>query len=261
MHYPSGYDSVVSVAAVDEATEVADFSQVNSKVEIAAPGVSVLSTVPTGSMMDVTLQSRISTTKVVPMDNFPTPLAPVTGALKDCGFGGTPGDCGDASGKVCLIQRGPAGIGAFSFATKAESCRDAGGIGAVIFNRDDVAEGPVTGTLGDVYVDFPVVGTDRDTGLALRATEIEQSVTLSFVVSDYNYDYFSGTSMATPHVAGVAALIWSRHPECGPTDIRTAMNATAVDLGARGRDRYYGNGLVQAQDADAYLTDHGCTGN
>ena len=233
MHYPSGYDSVVSVAAVDSAKSIASFSQVNSKVEIAAPGVSVLSTVPTDSMMDVTLQSRISTTKVVPMDNFPTPLAPVTGALKDCGFGGTPGDCGDASGKVCLIQRGPAGTGAFSFATKAESCRDAGGIGAVIFNRDDVAVGPVTGTLGDVHVDFPVVGTDRDTGLALRATEIEQSVTLTFVVSDYNYDYFSGTSMATPHVAGVAALIWSKHPTCGPTDIRTAMNATAFDLGAR----------------------------
>ena len=81
---------------------------------------------------------------------------------------------------------------------------------------------------------FPVVGTDRDTGLALLAKEIGQSATLSFVVSDYNYDYFSGTSMATPHVAGVAALIWSKHPTCGPTDIRTAMNATAVDLGATG---------------------------
>jgi serine protease len=67
--------------------------------------------------------------------------------------------------------------------------------------------------------------------------------------------------MATPHVAGVAALIWSLHPACGPTEIRTAMNATAVDLGSPGRDKYYGNGLVQAQDADAYLTAHGCTGN
>ena len=86
-------------------------------------------------------------------------------------------------------------------------------------------------------------------------------MTLSFVVSDYNYDYFRGTSMATPHVAGVAALVWSKHPECGPSDIRNAMNATAVDLGSRGRDRYFGNGLVQAQDADKYLADHACSGN
>jgi serine protease len=255
MHYPSGYDSVVSVAAVDSAALVASFSQINSKVEIAAPGVSVLSTVPTGSMMDVTLASGIGTTDVVPMDNFDVPAAPVTGNFVDCGLAETAADCGDATGQICLIERG-----AVTFATKAVSCETAGGIGAVVF-QNAVTPGPVLGTLGDTHVGIPVVGTDRATGLSLRATEIGKSATLSFVVSDYNYDYFSGTSMATPHVAGVAALIWSRHPACGPTDIRTAMNATAVDLGARGRDRFYGNGLVQAQDADAYLTAHGCTGN
>ena len=58
MHYPSGYDSVVSVAAVDETADIADFSQVNSKVEIAAPGVSVLSTVPTGSMIGCDTDER-----------------------------------------------------------------------------------------------------------------------------------------------------------------------------------------------------------
>jgi serine protease len=255
LHYPSGYDSVVSVAAVDSAAVVASFSQINSKVEIAAPGVSVLSTVPTGSMMDVTLTSGIGTTDVVPMDNFEIPAAPVAGNLVNCGLAGTAADCGDATDKICLIERG-----SFSFAQKAVSCETAGGIGAVVFQSAGNS-GPVLGTLGATHVGIPVVGTDRDTGLALLAAEIGQPATLSFAVSDYNYDYFSGTSMATPHVAGVAALIWSKHPTCGPTDIRTAMNATAVDLGAPGRDRFYGNGLVQAQDADAYLTAHGCTGN
>jgi serine protease len=110
-------------------------------------------------------------------------------------------------------------------------------------------------------VGIPVVGTDRDTGLALRTTYLGTQATLSFTLSHYDYDFFNGTSTATPHVAGVAALIWSKHPECGPTDIRTAMNATAVDLGTPGRDKYYGNGLVQAQDADAYLVQNGCSGN
>ena len=34
-----------------------------------------------------------------------------------------------------------------------------------------------------------------------------------------------------------------------------------VDLGSRGRDKFYGNGLVQARDADQYLSDHACLGN
>ena len=44
--YPAGYASVVSVAALDAAETLAPFSQRNSDVELAAPGVSVLSTVP-----------------------------------------------------------------------------------------------------------------------------------------------------------------------------------------------------------------------
>lgn len=256
MHYPSGYDSVMSVAAVDSDANIADFSQINSKVEIAAPGVSVLSTVPTGSMMDVVLNTGLGDTDVVPMDNFPIPTVPVTGNLVECGLAGTAADCGDATGQICLIERG-----LYTFAQKAVSCETAGGVGAVVFQRagDDVS-GPVLGTLGDTHVGIPVVGTDRVTGLALRETYLGTSATLSFTLSHYDYDFYSGTSMASPHVAGVAALIWSNHPECGPTDIRTAMNATAVDLGTPGRDKYFGNGLVQAQDAAAYLDQNGCSG-
>ena len=46
MSYPASYTSVVSVAAVDAAGVVADFSQKNSAVELAAPGVGILSTTP-----------------------------------------------------------------------------------------------------------------------------------------------------------------------------------------------------------------------
>ena len=44
--YPASYDSVMSVAAVNQDEEHAGFSQRNSQVDIAAPGVSVLSTLP-----------------------------------------------------------------------------------------------------------------------------------------------------------------------------------------------------------------------
>jgi subtilisin family serine protease len=46
VRYPAGYDSVVSVAAIDRNDAKASFSNTNSKVEVAAPGVAIVSTVP-----------------------------------------------------------------------------------------------------------------------------------------------------------------------------------------------------------------------
>ena len=67
------------------------------------------------------------------------------------------------------------------------------------------------------------------------------------------YEAWGGTSMATPHVSGVAALIWSANPRWTNVQIREAMIATALDLGDEGRDVHYGYGLVQAADALEYL--------
>ena len=61
--------------------------------------------------------------------------------------------------------------------------------------------------------------------------------------------------MATPHVSGVAALIWSANPNWTNVEIREALDNTAMDLGDPGRDIHYGFGLVQAYDALQYLQD------
>jgi serine protease len=68
-------------------------------------------------------------------------------------------------------------------------------------------------------------------------------------VSSGGYDYFDGTSMATPHVSGVAALIWSKYPGATNAQVRQALTNSAEDLGAAGRDPSYGYGLVQAKAA------------
>jgi len=59
----------------------------------------------------------------------------------------------------------------------------------------------------------------------------------------------AGTSMATPHVAGVAALLWSMYPGFTNQGIRDRLNQTASDLGTYGWDEYYGWGLVDAEAA------------
>ncbi|MBF7074393.1 S8 family serine peptidase [Glaciecola sp. MH2013] len=75
------------------------------------------------------------------------------------------------------------------------------------------------------------------------------------------YNTISGTSMATPHVAGAAALVWSFFPSCSNEQIRAALNITAKDKGSAGRDNLYGHGIVQARDAYDYLNANGCDGN
>jgi serine protease len=106
--YPASYDAVISAAAVDEMRRIASFSQQNDQVELAAPGVRVLSTVPSG------------------------------------------------------------------------------------------------------------------------------------------YAFLSGTSMATAHVSGVAALVWSQRRDLTNVQLRFVLRSTAEDRGTPGRDNAYGYGLVNA---------------
>merc|ERR1712029_926658 len=75
------------------------------------------------------------------------------------------------------------------------------------------------------------------------------------------YASWSGTSMATPHVAGVAGLLWLYFPECKNYEIRNVMAATAMDLGADGCDTSYGYGLVQAKAAYELLAQGECGGD
>ncbi|MEM2102568.1 MAG: S8 family serine peptidase [Candidatus Bathyarchaeia archaeon] len=65
----------------------------------------------------------------------------------------------------------------------------------------------------------------------------------------YPYDQLSGTSMACPHVSGVAALVWSRFPNMSRDVLRFHLRDTADDLGAAGFDVYYGYGRLNAYKA------------
>ncbi len=64
-----------------------------------------------------------------------------------------------------------------------------------------------------------------------------------------SYGQHSGTSVASPFVAGVAALIKAKNPQFTPAQVRERLESTAVDLGNTGKDNYYGYGLVNAYDA------------
>lgn len=64
-----------------------------------------------------------------------------------------------------------------------------------------------------------------------------------------NYKKMSGTSMASPAAAGVAALIRSKYPNLKQAQVKTHLEKTAKDLGDPGFDQYFGHGLVDAAAA------------
>ena len=64
-----------------------------------------------------------------------------------------------------------------------------------------------------------------------------------------DYARLQGTSMATPHVTAVAALVWSARPSLTATEVRSLLERSAKDLGEPGPDPRYGHGLVQARQA------------
>lgn len=63
------------------------------------------------------------------------------------------------------------------------------------------------------------------------------------------YGNKSGTSMAAPHVSGIAALVWAKNPLKTNAQVRATLSSNAIDLGTPGRDSQYGYGIVNAEKA------------
>lgn len=65
-------------------------------------------------------------------------------------------------------------------------------------------------------------------------------VNVKSTLPNNQYASYSGTSMATPPVAGVAALVWSHFPDCKAWQIRNVLAKTAKEAGSAGCDTSYG---------------------
>jgi serine protease len=242
LSYPASYASVVSVAAVDENKVVASFSQKNSQVELSGPGVGVQSTVPRGMGFVATVS--VGGTGYAGAGMQDSPEGSVSGRqLVNCGLATS--ECAASDGKICIIERGQV-----SFSDKVLNCQLGGGSAAVIYNSEP---GVLNGTLGGVVTTIPSMGISQADGQAIVAVLANSNPTGGVTVGVGDYDFYSGTSMATPHVAGVAALLWSHVPTAGAAAIREALQVTAEDLGAAGRDTSYGFGLVRTAAALTYL--------
>lgn len=236
--YPASYSSVVSVAAIDASMSWATFSNFNSQVELAAPGVGVLSTVPYIENNSLVVDGVSYVANHIEFSARGT----ASGVLEDGGLCGTVGTTW--SGKVVLCQRGT-----YDFFTKVMNVQNGGGAAAVIYNN---LTGNFLGTLGNGNSSSIVaISLSQEDGQFLVANKLGLSGTVSssFTQPASGYEYYNGTSMATPHVAAVAAMVWSAVPLATNVQVRNALTSSALDLGTPGRDVYYGYGLVQARAA------------
>ncbi len=262
--YPASYDAVMAVGAVDENNQHAEFSQFTSQVEVVGPGEAILSTVAGDGRQGFISYGSVSVgdDRAAPQTRF-TPSGTsfavdningsATGDLAACSRSGATYTCGNMAGKICVAERDANQVGStYPEINAAKACTDAGAAGVIVYSNA-ARPGLQKPFLVDAGLDVtvPYVSVNRALGQQLVAAA-GTSATLD-VLGSRNYDYYNGTSMATPHVAGVAALAWSNNPTCTATEVRTALKETAIDLDTAGRDDRTGYGLVQAKAASDYM--------
>ncbi|MDG5787727.1 S8 family serine peptidase [Evansella sp. AB-P1] len=171
----------------------------------------------------------------------------------------------DVDGKIALIERGE-----IPFVEKAENAKDAGAIGAIIFNNVEGVQPDVPGMV------IPTIKISNEDGEKMLAELVAGNNTVSFAIEDagivdetvadfssrgpvlgtwmikpdvvapgvnivstipthnpdnpYGYAAFQGTSMSAPHVAGAVALLLEKYPDWTPEEIKSALMNTAESI-------------------------------
>ncbi|MEM7673854.1 MAG: S8 family serine peptidase [Verrucomicrobiota bacterium] len=203
--FPANYEipTLLSVAATDFNDERAIFSNFGvQSVDIAAPGQDILSTYPTGTGSETSLTAG-TTEYTASTFEFAasTDEDGVTGLAIDCGVGEVDDFPIEVSGNIALIQRG-----SISFSDKAINAAAAGAIGVIIYNNEP---GGFSGTFGAAGDWLPAVSISEADGLNILA-QGTPSTTITITLG--NYEFLSGTSMATPQVVGAITLVADTYP-------------------------------------------------
>jgi subtilisin family serine protease len=247
--FPAAYEQSVAVGAIDSSLARASFSNWGPELDIVAPGVDVLSSVPVGSGREskVTIEGVIN--GVVKSKSFvgaEENATPITAQLKYVGLGKDEDFDGlNLTGQIALIRRGE-----ITFKEKVNNALAANAAGVLIFNNE---AGLISGALTQdgSSVGIPVAMIEKAVGEAIVAS-LNSGVPAkaSLVVERTDYASFNGTSMASPHVAGVAALVKAANKKLTAPQLRQILKDSATPMQADpGRPNEFGAGLVNAESA------------
>ncbi|WP_019585066.1 S8 family serine peptidase [Deinococcus apachensis] len=234
--YPAAYTNVVGVGAIDSSEAKADFSNFGSQVDLVGPGVDVLSSVPLGQGTAASASgggvtfSDVQAADLSGRGTFSGTIVAAGGTNNE--FCGTGTRNAALTGNIALISRGTC-----SFEEKTANAVASGAKAVMIYNN---TAGSLGMSLTNSY-SVPVVGLLQTDGQALLG-KLPTTGTAS--VKGADYEYFNGTSMATPHVSAAAAVVWAAKPTLTNTQLLSLLTSTARDLGTAGKDNNFGYGLV-----------------
>ncbi|HEY1078774.1 MAG TPA: S8 family serine peptidase [Bdellovibrio sp.] len=246
--YPAALPTVIAVGAVDINHKKADFSQWGPELAVVAPGVAVVSSVPMGTGREASVEISVGTkagkVNASTFQGAKELLSPETNTLVPAGLG-KPEDFAkaDVKGKYALVSRGE-----IKFSEKVDNAIAAGAAGIVIYNN---APGLIQGALTEDGSTLPVAvfmieqTVGQDLLKQITAGQVVKA-TLQTVATDYSA--FDGTSMATPHVSGVVALMKAANKTLTGAQVKAILKQTAVPLTPNTTNEY-GSGLVDAEAA------------
>jgi subtilisin family serine protease len=175
-------------------------------------------------------------------------------AIKVCNLAGTCSTADIVSGINHATARGAKvinmSLGGGGTSTLQTAVRNANNAGVVVV--------AAAGNDGNSTISYPagyaevisVAATDSNDNRASFSnanSDVEIAAPGVSVLAPYNnggYTTLSGTSMASPHGAALAALLRGQNPGWTNTQVRNRMNACSDDLGAAGRDNNFGNGRI-----------------
>lgn len=243
--YPAAYPASMPIAAVDSAGVVASFSSFGPHCSVAAPGVSVQSSVPIVQYK----ANWLGSDRVVANATNSTAKA-VTAPIVYCGFGGVNDFPPSVSGKIAHVRRGGGEI----TTSKVFNALNAGAVGVIQSNN---TSGSFSASMS-FSPGIPVISISQADGDTLQAND-GTTVSIWQVNNGHTYASKDGTSMATPHVAAAAGLLFGNFvpaaplPKLPPRTVRWVLERTAIDKGTPGRDDNYGWGLIDVEAASKYL--------
>lgn len=247
LDYPARYATNIAVGATDTLNQLASFSNRGENLDVVAPGLHVISSVPKDQGTEAMVATDANYAAFTM--EFASRTEGISRQLVYCGLG-RPKDFPEAvQGQIALIKRGK-----YLFSEKVFNAMNAGAEAAIIFNSED---DNFEGTLGDTAAPdgrpwIPVICVSKQLGLMLKnqaALGINKNEQVTIIIRPSDWDIYSGTSMSAPHVTGVLALIWSANPALSPETVENYLLSTCTDLGAKGYDPEYGFGLVDAAAA------------
>ncbi|MDP4011793.1 MAG: S8 family serine peptidase [Candidatus Roizmanbacteria bacterium] len=267
--YPSDYDSVniISVAATDQNDNLASFSDYGStSVDVGAPGVSIYSTIPSSDIpvmsedFDSVIAPNIPTGWVKTGDlgtvdlggilgnalygdiNFPYANDAdftITSPIYDLSTGGNIDFWAQCDTQY--ITDGWADYMALEFSN------DGGSSFTEVLRWDEAGldfDSDPSGSAEYYFQDLSIPGEYLSTNFKFRFRWITDSsdndysgclvddiaITRFSDGSDEKYGYMNGTSMATPHVVGLAALIWGYRPDLTYTEVKNTILNTGDNI-------------------------------